>query len=90
MCKEQVVLSLGRFIYFLFIYLFLEREREGGAEEERISSRLCAISAEPHMGLTNHGIMTWAKVKSHSFNQMSHIGAPTRQIYKTLRKGGNQ
>ena len=39
-------------------------EREGGTESET-SSRLWAISTEPHEGLelTNHEIMTWAKVR---------------------------
>ena len=41
-----------------------EREREstsrGGAERERILSRLCRVNSEPNAGLklTNHEIMT--------------------------------
>ena len=51
---------------FIFKCLFFERERKsrGGAERERgrqrIPSRLCANSREPHAGLepTNCGIVT--------------------------------
>ena len=43
-------------------------KREGGAESEgdRIPSRLLAVRVESHVGLelTNHEIITWAKIKS--------------------------
>ena len=48
----------------LFIYLYFEKEnvQEGhrGRERERISSRLCTVSAEPDVGkdITNCEIMT--------------------------------
>ena len=43
------------FFSFLFLSLFIlresERECRGGTERERIPSRLCTVSTEPHMGL---------------------------------------
>ena len=47
----------------MFIYLFWEKACAGGGEEkgrERIPSRLCAVSAEPDLGLdpVNCEIMT--------------------------------
>ena len=65
---------VGKF-FFNFLCLFTsEREREsahrGGAEREgdtksKEGSRLWAVSTEPDMGLelTNHEIMTLAKVR---------------------------
>ena len=61
-----------------------EREREqaftgwGGAEREgeRITSRLCPVSTEPYPGLkpTNCVIMSRAKTKCQTLNQLSHPG----------------
>ena len=76
-------------IYFKFMYLFLrEREHEqrrgskGG--RERIPSRLCTVSPEPSAGLKpmNREIMTSAEIKSRTFNQLSHPGAPKSHILK--------
>ena len=55
-----------------------KRERK----EERIPSRLHAVSTEPDVGLelTNHEIMTWAEIKSLTLNQLSHPGAPVLTI----------
>ena len=53
----------------LFVYLFWERERvqagEGQRERERIPSRLCTVSTEPHteFKLRNHEIMTWTDIE---------------------------
>ena len=62
-----------------FIWLFSKNLfilSEGG--RERISSRLLAVSAEPHAGLdpTHCEIMTCAEIKSMSLNRLSHPGAP--------------
>ena len=56
------------FFFLMFIYLFWERERE------KIPSRLCAVSTEGDTGLDsrNCAIMTWAKIKSPTFNWLSH------------------
>ena len=72
------------FIFIFLVYLFLEREKAGERQRERerkgerIPSRLHTTSAEPNMKLelTNHKIMTWAKTKSWTLNQLSHPGAP--------------
>ena len=51
------------------------------------------VSTEPDVGLelTNHEIMTGAKVKSQTLNRMSHPSAPTQQFVSKgsmyLRKG---
>ena len=44
----------------------------------RIQSGFHADSRDPDVGLelTNHEIMTWAKIKSQTPNQLSHPGAP--------------
>ena len=70
----------------MITYLFLrERVSRGGAEKEteKISSRLCTVSAEPSMGLepTNHEIMSWAKTKSQILNRLSHSGAPAEYFH---------
>ena len=50
----------------------------GGAERERIPSRLHAVSKESDVGLDlmNYEIMTRAVTKSWTLNQLSHPGAP--------------
>ena len=70
LCLLACMLSLlGVFIFFQFVYFERERAREHACvsregqrerERDRIPSRLCAVSAEPDMGLdpTNHEIMT--------------------------------
>ena len=76
-------------IYFFSVCLFILRERarecacvsrEGQRERERdrIPSRLCAVIAEPDMGLDpmNHEIMTWAETNSGMLNCLSHQGTP--------------
>ena len=57
-----------------------EIESEQGRSRERrkrIPSRLHAVSAEPNVGLNlmNQEIMTWAKIKSQTFNQLSYPSA---------------
>ena len=58
--------------FFKFTYVVRERAREGQREgcKERIPSRFCAVSTEPNTELdpTHCKIMTWAKVKSGTFN----------------------
>ena len=61
----------GNFVFNVYLFILRERERErereslstGGAEREgddNLPNRLCAVSAEPNMGLnpTNREIMT--------------------------------
>ena len=90
--------------FLKFIYLFWERERErerenrGGAgrEGERIPSRLHTVSTEPNVGLelTNCEIMTLAKIKSRTPNQLSfnesaqaELEGAARPREKTWKKG---
>ena len=49
-------------------------ERKGEGESQADST----INTEPDIGLnlTNHEIMTKAKIKSQTLNQLSHPGAP--------------
>ena len=76
---------------YLFIYLFILREREGGKERERErestggaereeekESQAGTDRAQPNVGLDprNQEIMTWAKIKSQTLNQLIHPGAP--------------
>ena len=87
LCKSLKILS-----FYFKDYLFWEtetereggRERErmcasgGGAERNRIPSRLHTVSAEPNVGLTlmNHEIMTWTEIKSWTLNWLSQPGIP--------------
>ena len=56
-----------------------------GAERgrERIPSRLHIASVEPNAGLelTNHEIMTWAKINSWMLNRLSHPGTPSNTYF---------
>ena len=76
--------------FFKFIYLFWERQstRVGEAERgrDRIPSRPCTISTEPDAGLelTNCEIMTSAKIKSPTLNQLHHSCTPPRLFFKYL------
>ena len=67
LCPFSSLLSL--FFFFVSVFIYFEREIEsaGGAgvaeregERERIPSRLCTVSVEPHVGLKlmNLEIMT--------------------------------
>jgi len=60
----------------------------GGAEGERISSRLPAERrARPETPSQNPEIMTWAEIKSGTLNRLSHPGAPlcdVLNIYKPV------
>ena len=49
-------------------------EREG-ERESQAGSMLLAQSDE-RLELTNSEIVTWAKIKSQTLNQLSHPGAP--------------
>ena len=96
--KRQIFVGFLSFFFkiknFFNVYLFIliERERErmsrGGAERQgekefQAGSTLPA-STEPEVGLelTDHEIMTWAKIKSRTLNQLSHPGARTIIILK--------
>ena len=67
-----------------FFFFFWEREIEDEWErgKETIPSRLCAIGMEPDLGLDlmNREIMTWAEIKSRTFNWLSHPDAPNPAI----------
>ena len=71
------------------MFIYFEKEGEntsrGGAERgrERVPSRLCAVSAEPDVGLelTNRESRTGAKIKSQMLNQRSHPGTPTVGVF---------
>ena len=54
-----------------------EREREREREREKILSR-CHTQCGAHHRARSHnpGIRTWAEIKSQTFNQLSHSGAP--------------
>ena len=69
----------------MYLFILKEREREStsrdGAErkEKRIPSRLCVISTDDtDVGLEpmNLEIITCAKIKSQTLDQLSHPGAP--------------
>ena len=68
------------FFFFKFLSLFL-RKKAHRRGRESISSRLHAVSTEPHMGLKlmNYEIMTWAEIKGLLLNQLNHPGAPGSQ-----------
>ena len=72
------------FLKKIFLSLFILRERasRGGAEGERIPSRLRAVSTEATVGVKpmNREIMTWAKTKSWIPNHLSHPGTPRSNI----------
>ena len=86
--------------FFLSLFIFLERERvcacvcaRTGRESQRERGRenpkralFCAVSTEPCAGLhlTNREIVTWAKIKSQMFNQLSHPGAPACFLFNTV------
>ena len=67
---------------FKSLFIYFERERQGGKEGERIPSSVkrihCTVSAEPSVGLDpmNCEARTWAEIKSRTLNQLSHPGAP--------------
>ena len=64
------------------MFIFRETEQEQGRGRERgrkrIPSSVCAVSAEPNVGLElmNHEIMTSATIKSLILNWLSLPGAP--------------
>ena len=79
-------LTFSIFILFFFLkFIYFEREgkyklgRDRERQRERIPSRLHAVSMKPNVGLdfTNCEIMTWAKIKRQTLNQLSHPGAPS-------------
>ena len=83
---------INNILFLSFIYLFWERQRQHelgrGREREkhRIRSRFQAVSTEPDAGLelTNHEIMTWAKIKSQVFNRLSHTGTSASQAFSII------
>ena len=84
------------FFFFNFVYFETEGENMHAREEEtrerkreRIPTRLCAVSAEPNVGLdlTNHEIMTSAEIKSQMLNRLSHPGIP--DLFKCVGGGGD-
>ena len=63
------------------MFFIFERERERAQAEEgqrEGETESQPASAEPMQGLelTNHKIMTRAKIKSHTLNGLSHPGTP--------------
>ena len=79
--------------FYLFILFVIEREREKrestngrGAEwhreRERILSRLHVQHGDPLGAWSqDHGIMTWAEIKSQILHQLSHPGAPRQNLF---------
>ena len=73
------------------MYYLRERERdcthkqgEGQKEKGRISSRLHTQGRARHRAQShNLEIMTWAEIKSQTFNQLSHPGAPSHLFWST-------
>ena len=64
--------------FFVFIFcLFILRVRRG-REGEKTASRLHVVSTEPNVGLKlmhwDHDLTTLPKIKSRSFNWLSHWG----------------
>ena len=59
-CKAGSKDVWGIFISRLMYYMGHKEEFRGGRERENNPSRVCAVSAEPHVGLEpmNHEIMT--------------------------------
>ena len=90
---SSFIFNINFIFLSLFIYLFWERERgrpwegEGQRErgKERISIRLCTVSAELNVRLKlgTCEIMTWAGTKSWPFNQLSHPGTTLVSVFKT-------
>ena len=78
-------------VFFEFMYLFWEREREhaqareGQRERDRISSSLHTKHRARH-GARSHdpGIMTWAEIKSRALNQLSHPGTHISSVFILL------
>ena len=70
--------------YFTLIYLFWERQRQykqgrsRKREGERIPSRLCTVSTEPHAGLElkKLGDHDLSQNQGWTLNWLSHSGAP--------------
>ena len=64
----------------LFCFSFKAREcvtreeGQGGGRESKAGSMLSRVQHEPRSH--DPGIMTWAKIKSGTLNQLSHPGAP--------------
>ena len=56
-------------------------ERDGERESQE-GSTLSVQSLTTGLELTNHGIITWAKIKSRTPNQLSHPGTPKIHILK--------
>ena len=60
-------------IFYFNVYLFILGQREG----ERESQAGSVLSVQrPTRSLTNLEIMTWAKIKIWSLNQLGHSGTP--------------
>ena len=74
------------FCNFCFVSILRQRERAQAGEEERLPSRLHAVTTEPDAGLelTNCETMTWAETKSQTFNQLSHPGTPFSILYPPI------
>ena len=73
LCVCVCVGVCGCVFVFKFIYLLWERKKKSACGRdrkrgrERIPSRLCTVSTEPHVGLKVRS-MTWAEIKSWMLN----------------------
>ena len=80
-------LSSSFLIFWLYVYLFILRERAHMHKGERILSRLCTNNVG--LNVTNCEIMTRAEIKSQRLNQLSHPSASSFLIYKYSRNNNN-
>ena len=77
-----------QFFYFLKMFIFRERERvsehRGGSETEGENPKLTdCTKPDVSLDLMNDEIMTGAKIKSWTLNQLSHLGTTTAIFLKT-------
>ena len=86
------------YVFLMFIYLreraservcvcVCVRARAGEGKRERIPSRLHAVSTETdtRLELTNRQIVTRGEIKSRTFNQLSHPGAPSLSLVEEAK-----
>ena len=74
------------------VYLFWEREREREREHKQAGEgqrESAQAGSEPTVQSPTQGSnsWTWAKIKSHSLNRLSHPGTPEVLLFKTGRMG---
>ena len=78
--ENNSYLTSGLF-FFLSLFIYFEREstwasRWGAEREGERESQAADSSLDP----TNHEIITWAYIKSHMPNWLSHLGAPHSSV----------